>query len=349
MKKLFICLLAAMLLTTSALAETLTLEGTLVATQSTAVLSTAAGVIRDVSVQAGDHVAAGQTIAALMEKTIYAETSGTVKIFGEPGESVETVTTRNGAVMYLIPDSKYTVSASTRNAYDEPENKIIHPGETVYVRCTTNSEHTGTGVVIALDGSSYTVEITQGSFEDGETVYIFRDPAYAATSRIGKGTADYTDPVAYTGTGMVAQLLVRDGVHVEKGTPLFSTIEAPAYNGNQQSPVNGTVASVAVTPGTAVEEGSLLAVIYPDDAQRLQILADEVDLRSIAAGQQVTLTFTNGVVAQGQVESISGIPYAAEDATEGTEDSTVCFPVLVSFVPEGPVAYGMTAQVHLSE
>lgn len=160
MKKLFICLLAAMLLTASALAETLTLEGTVVATQSTAVLSTAAGVIRDVSVQAGDHVAAGQTIAALMEKTIYAETSGTVKIFGEPGESVETVTTRNGAVMYLIPDSKYTVSASTRNAYDEPENKIIQPGETVYVRCTTNSEHTGTGVVIALDGSNYTVEIT---------------------------------------------------------------------------------------------------------------------------------------------------------------------------------------------
>lgn len=68
MKRLFICLLAAMLLATSALAEPLTLEGTVVAVRSTAVLSTAAGVIRDVSVQAGDHVTAGQAVAALMEK-----------------------------------------------------------------------------------------------------------------------------------------------------------------------------------------------------------------------------------------------------------------------------------------
>ena len=349
MKRLFICLLAAMLLATSALAEPLTLEGTVVAVRSTAVLSTAAGVIRDVSVQAGDHVTAGQAVAALMEKTIYAEASGTVKIFGEPGESVETVTTRNGAVMYLMPDSKFTISASTRNAYDQPENKIIHPGETVYVRCNANSEHTGIGMVISLNGSSYTVEITQGDFEDGETVYLYRDPAYATTSRIGKGTIAYADPVAYTATGMVARLMVNDGDHVEKGTALFSTIETTAYNGNQQSPVNGTVASVEVMPGTAVEEGALLAVIYPDDALRLQILADEVDLRSIAPGQQVTMTFTNGVVAQGQVEYISGIPYAAEEVTEEAEDDTSLFPVLVSFATDSPIAYGMTAQAHISE
>ena len=348
MKKLFLCLLAALLLTTSALAEPLTLEGTVVATQSTAVLSTAAGVIRDVSVQAGDHVAARQTIAALMEKTIYAEVSGTVKIFGEPGESVETITARNGAVMYLMPDSKFTISASTRNAYDAPENKIIQPGETVYVRCTTSSEHTGTGVVIALNGSSYTVEITQGDFEDGETVYLYRDPAYPAASRIGKGTVAYADPVAYTGTGMVAQLMVHDGDHVEKGTALFSTLKASAYNGTQQSHVSGTVASVGVTPGTAVEEGSLLAVIYLDDALRLQILADEVDLRSIVPGQQVVLNFASGMTAQGQVESISGMPYTAEDAAEENED-TAYFPVYVSFTAEAPVACGMTAKIQLSE
>ena len=288
-------------------------------------------------------------MAALREKTVYAEAPGTVKIFGEPGESVETVTTRNGAVLYLTPDSKFTISASTRNAYDQPENKIIHPGETVYVRCTANSEHTGIGMVIALSGSSYTVEITQGDFEDGETVYLYRDPAYATTSRIGKGTIAYADPVAYTATGMVARLMVNDGDHVEKGTALFSTIETTAYNGNQQSPVNGTVASVEVMPGTAVEEGALLAVIYPDDALRLQILADEVDLRSIAPGQQVTMTFTNGVVAQGQVEYISGIPYAAEDATEEGEDTPTYFPVYVSFAADAPVTCGMTAQVQFGE
>lgn len=347
MKKFLMLLLTLMLLAAPALADTLSLEGTVVSTQSTAILAGASGVIRDVTVQAGDSVTPGQTVATLMETITYAETAGTVTIFGEAGESAETVTERNGAVMYLSPDSKFTISASTRNAYDEPENKIIRPGETVYVRCTANNDHTGTGVVIALSGSSYTVEITQGTFEDGESVYLFRDPAFAATSRIGRGTAAYADPLACTGSGMITQLLVSDGAHVEKGTPLFSTVNASAFSGLFRSHIAGTVASVNVTPGTQVEEGAILAVVYPDHARLLQILADEIDLRGITPGQQLTLTFTNGVIAQGQVDYISCLPYTPEESTE--EDSDACFPVYVTFSAEAPVAYGMTATVTQGE
>lgn len=351
MKKVLICLLAMVLLVSTAMAEGAALEGTVVATRSAAVLAPAAGVVQDVLVQAGQHVTAGQEVAALMETIAYAEVSGAVKLFGQEGESVETITTRYGAVMYIEQDLQFSISASTRNAYDDPANKIIHPGEKVYIRCTTNSEHTGAGEVTAISGSSYTVEVTEGSFADGEGVYIYRSEDHAATSRIGKGTANYADAVACTGTGTgsVAEIFVADGDHVEEGTPLFSTVEASAYSADIRTAASGTVATLDVTPGTAVEAGALVATVYPDDAIRLEILADEIDLRSLAVGQSVTVTFANGVVAQGQVESISGLQYVAETTEEGEEDNTAYFPVYVAFQTDAPIACGMTAKVTIAE
>ena len=349
MKKVLICLLAMVLLVSTAMAEGAALEGTVVATRSAAVLAPAAGVVQDVLVLAGQHVAAGQEVAALMETIAYAEVSGTVKLFGQEGESVETVTTRYGAVLYIEQDLQFSVSASTRNAYDAPANKIIHPGEKVYIRCTTNNEHTGVGEVTAVSGSSYTVEVTEGDFADGEGVYLYRSEDYANTSRIGKGTANYADAVACTGTGSVAEIFVADGDHVEEGTPLFSTVEASAYSADIRTAVSGTVATLDVTPGAAVEAGALVATIYPDDAIRLEILADEIDLRSLAVGQSVTVAFANGVTAQGQVESISGLQYVAETTEEGEEDDTAYFPVYVAFQTDTPIACGMTAKVTLGE
>ena len=350
MKKLFICLLAAMLFITPALAD-VTLEGTVVATRSAAVLAPAAGVVQDVLVQAGDHVSVGDEVATLQATVTYAEAPGTVKLFGQEGESVATLTSRYGAVLYMAPDQQFTVSASTRNAYDEPENKIIHPGETVYLRCTSNSEHTGVGMVTALSGTSYTVEITQGSFEDGESVYVYRSEDHTATSRIGKGTANYADAVAYTGseTGSVAEIFVADGDHVEAGAPLFSTVESSAYSTELCSTVAGTVASLSVTPVTALEANAMVATISPDEALRLEILADEYDLRSLPVGQSVTLAFGNGLTVQGQVERISGVQYTVESTEEEETDDTVYFPVYVAFQTDGPIACGMTAKVTVGE
>lgn len=351
MKKLLTCLLACLMLTTAALAETVTLEGTVVATQSTAVLSTAAGTISEVVVQAGDRVAAGQEIAVLLGTTTYAEVSGTVKLFGETGESVETLTDRYGAVLYIEQDCQYTISASTRSAYDNPANKIIHPGETVYVRCS-GGDHTGIGFVTTVKGTSFTVEITEGEFDDDESVYVFRSEDYASSSRLGKGSAAYNTALAYTGsgTGSITQLHVTDGAHVNEGDPLFTTVEASAYDQCLSASVSGTVASISVAPGDAVEQGALIATIHPASSLRLEILADEIDLRSITLGQTVTLTFSNGNTVEGQVERISGLQYVEEttDEEESTDD-TAYFPVYVTFPADETIACGMTAKVAIEK
>lgn len=342
MKKALAWLLVSLMCLTPALAESISLEGTVVATRSSAVLSPSAGVVQDVLVQSGDRVTSGTEIATLMETVTYAEISGTVRVCAEAGESAETVVSRNGAVVYIQPDALYTVSASTKNAYDQLENKIIELGEKVYVRSTSVTSRTGMGTVTAINDSSYTVELTQGNLAVSDSVYIYRSSDYDSTTRIGKGTATYCYPVAYSGTGTVSQILTEDGAYVRKGAPLFSTIAAgTAYSTDIRSTVSGTVASIAAEPGTALEAGSLVATVYPDDAIRLEVLADEIDLRSLPLGQKVTLTFANGITAQGTVERISGVQHTSESE----EDDTVYFPVYIAFQTEEQIACGMTAKV----
>lgn len=350
MKKFLICLMALMLSAFPALAETATMDGTVVSIESIAVLAPAAGIIRDVTVQAGNHIEAGTEIAALYDQAVYAEQSGTIKVFGAEGESVETLTARYGAVVYIEPDCRYTISASTRNAYDAIENTIIHPGETVYLRCSTdNYEHTGIGMVTAVSGSSYTVEITEGAFTDSETVLIYRSSGYEATTRIGKGTTSYNGPVAYTGSGTVNSIYVEDGMHVEAGDILYRTLDVSAFDQNMISNATGTVAAIHVAAGDAVEQGALIAEIYPDSAMRIEVTAEEQDLKNIQVGSMVTISFTNGVMAQGQVERISGVQQETESTDDDEDDDTVYFSVYVSFTATQDISYGMTAKVSTSD
>ena len=125
MKKLLACALALLMIFSVALAEGKTYEGTVVSTKTEAVLATAAGVIGEVSYQAGERIAAGSEVAALRETTVYAEQDGRVTIFGSEGESVETLTSRYGAVVYLEPVRQLKLTGSTSYAYDAVETYFI--------------------------------------------------------------------------------------------------------------------------------------------------------------------------------------------------------------------------------
>ena len=109
--------------------------------------------------------------------------------------------------------------------------------------------------------------------------------------------------------------------------------------------VNGIVAGVSVNPGDAVEQGALIATIYPDSAMRLAIQADEYDLRKIKLGAPVQLNFASGVSVAGVVERIAGVQYTPAETDEEETDDTVYFQVYVSFEPNDYIAYGMTAKV----
>lgn len=341
MKKLLACLMILTLAVSPALAESITLDGTVISTETIPVMSAADGVLNAVFWQVGYHVDADEEAVSLYSVGVYADQPGTVKVMGAEGESVAALAARYGAVLYIEPDCQYTISANVNNAYDDIANKIIHPGEIVYLRCNSNGEHTGVGVVTSVSGNSYAVEVTEGIFESGEIVQIFRNEACSQKARIGRGSASHASPVAYagTGTGRVYSVNVEDGAHVETGDLLYRTIETEnTYR--ISSDVAGTVAAVRVAPGDAVTVGAVVADIYPDEAMRLEIAVPENDLRNVRIGTKVSIEFTGGETTEGEIDWISSVAQANLD-----EEDDVYFTAYVRFDATETVRYGMTAKV----
>lgn len=338
---------AAVLMTGSALAEFVSFSGTVVAKETTDVLADIGGTIDGVNVIAGQAVSAGDALARFRTTKVCATADGTVTgIFAVPGDSADTATTNYGAVLYVEPTYQYTIACSTDSSYDAEENKLVHVGETVSLKCYSDGDHTGTGTVTAVSGTDFTVRVDSGTFLVGETVSAFRDSAYASTSRVGRGTVSRTNPVAYTGSGSIVNIAVTDGQTVARGDLLFETLDG-AFDGLYMSgldiisPVSGTVAEVKATEDSALAKGDTAFVIYPDGGMWIEAAISESDLDGIAVGDPVTIEFTwnedDDVTYPGTVVMISAI---------GTEsDSGVTYPVYISFTPDETVKYGMTVVV----
>lgn len=340
-------LIALMLLGTAASAEELELTGTVSATQTITLTSPAAGKVESCSVAPGDHVDAGATLLTLQTTKVYAEQDGTVRIFGQPGDSVTALTTRYGGVAYVEPAQRYTIAGSTKNAYDSDDNRLIHPGETVYLRSYNNYNLKGTGTVTAVSGTSYTVEVDGNAFVSGTTVNIYRDSAYAATSLLGNGKVTQSTAVVYGGTGYLVNLHVENGQQVSAGDLLYETLEGSFPPGTTDINVifaeqAGVVATVTTGKGKQVAVDEAVIELYPDAGMRIVVSVPEGDLSRIDPGMTVQYLLPgeedSADPLTGTVEKISLLPDDA--ATYGTTYT-------VSIIPESvaPLRYGMTLTV----
>lgn len=350
-------LLATLLLSLSlspALAATVSVNGSVVSTQTETITTALGGTVAQVLAAPGDHLSAGGALLTLETEKVYALQDGIVRLFGQVGDSAETLTERYGAVAYVEPDAPFTLSASTRKAYDADENKIIHPGETVYLRSTADVKVTGVGVVTTVSGSSYTVEMLSGDLISDDAAYIFRDPEFATESRIGRGSVTRTDPIAYTGTGVVAAYAVQDGSHVKKGDVLFETLSG-SYAGNGGSlqtvtvPRSGVVASISAARGGALTEGGTVAEFYADEDLRVEAAVSETDLSAFQVGAPVTLSLTyleDGAFSlSGVVERISRVGTASESG----ESEEASFAVIIQPDSTENLYYGMNVVVETTD
>lgn len=353
MKKWIAFVLCVLLTGASALADTVTMNGTVVATGSETITSAAGGKVEQVLASAGDHVSAGDVLATIATTKVYAQQDGTAYIFGEPGDAAETVITRYGAVAYVEPACTYTISASTKNAYDKEENRIVHPGETVYLRAYLDQKRTGTGLITIIDGSSYTVEVVSGDFNTDETVLVYRDAAFAVDSRLGKGTISRAALIAYEGTGSIVSYAVQDGQTVKKGDLLFETVEGEFIPGAAIScdvlaPVDGVLTAVNVTEGSSLSAEGSVATLNPDAGMRVEATVPESELEHIAVGGKVKVEFTyvrdGEMVLTGVVEKISLL---AAEASEDTEEAS--YTVTIRLDSTENVRYGMNVVVTTME
>ena len=352
-KTLSILLLAALMtgcLSSAALAYEL--NGTVVSAVTQNITSVYGGTVDQVLVYPGQTVRAGETVATLKTAKVYAKENGRVYFFGSAGDDGETLTGTYGAVAYLEPEIAYSVTGSTKYAYDSAANKTIHPGETVMLR-STEGDSTGRGLITSVADSSFEVLVTSsGDLLSGDTVNIFRSGNYQATNRIGRGRVVRRGPVAYDAVGIITSYAVTSGQKVNKGDLLFETLTG-AYQGDSEgftlikAPVDGVIASVAVNPGAAVAEGGDIVTLYPLNTLRVEVAAPESDWVSIHVGDpvKVELTYANDgdKTLNGQVEYISIVGTAS--TTEETDEATFSVYIALTDSDLNGVAYGMNAIV----
>lgn len=326
MKKLFalcIALMLAILPLGAAMAETIMIYGTVINTQPQSVVCTADGTIEQVNVTVGDRVTGGSVIATVETNKVYATTDGIVYLFGEAGDKVSDITAQYGAVAYISPAQPYTITATATDRNGQAVSVV--PGETVYLRCYKDGKHTGVGILAKLEQNKYTVIVTEGEFVTNETVSIYRDAAYADTSRIGRAKVTKADMVACQGDGYLVKFHVQNGATVEKGTLLYETISGSFAPGSTQhdkvvAPTNGIVSAVYQKAGsqlsgaapapvtaqttddkktadkdttisTAAPDSSItahvIAEVYPDSSLRIVAYAPESVLSEIHVNDTV--------------------------------------------------------------
>lgn len=345
-KRIVLFALALMTCSSLALTENISFEGTVTASYTHEVYAASSAIVENVPVTAGDRIAAGDAVAALRTTKVYAEEDGTVRaVFGQAGVSADTVTENYGAAIYMEGHVVYTVSASTANAYDSVETKLVHAGETVYLRSRAEESRTGTGVITTMDGTDYQINVTEGDFLIGENVNVYRSADYADKQRIGKGTVARNAPIAVTGTGRIVSIAVKAGDEIKRGDLLMETLDGSGSTAVMKAGVSGVVAQVNVTQGASVAENDVAAVIWPDDAMQIEAVINEADLAFIAPGDTVTLIFNwnadSGETFSGTVRSISAV------ADADSEDTV--FAACIAFEPNENVRYGMNVTVAVQE
>ena len=344
---LSLLLIALMLLGTAASAEELELTGTVSALQAITLTSPAASKVESCTVSAGDRVEAGTALLTLQTAKVYAEQDGTVRIFGQPGDSVTALTTRYGGVAYVEPAQRYTISASTKRAYDADDNKRIHAGETVYLQSSSNTKDVTTGTVTAVASSNYTVEVDGDTFESGTSVNIFRNADYSSASKIGNGKVAQADAVIYAGSGYLVQLHVQNGQQVSAGDLLYETLEGNFVPGTAHMNViandqPGVIAAVNTGKGKTVAADEAVIELYPDAGMRIAVSVPENDLPRLKPGMSVQYLLPgeddSADPLTGTVEKISLLPDA--DSTYGTTYTVYIIPETAE-----PLRYGMTLTV----
>lgn len=347
MKKILSMLLCALLLAMApaALAEGIEIEGTVQPARVLSITAPYSGMVGDFSAKAGDVIAEGEEIFPLGTKKVYAQVNGVVSgLFALPGDNAAAAAARYGALCYIERDMLLEAACSTMGADTDMEDKIVHPGETVYLKSTQSSSRDGEGRVTAVTAEGYTVEVTdEGDLRIGESIKVYRDKDHEADSCIGSGRTSLIAPEAITADGYVLACHVSEGQVVARGDLLFEMVSDPLENmqGGASAavmPQDGVLLSVSAQSGMQAAQHSVLATYCPAGEYELVCPVDEADLAQVKIGTRVNIVLDayEDTPVEGEIVKIAS---AADESGE--------YAVTVKLLDVQNVRIGMTATVAL--
>lgn len=342
---------AMMVFAPAALAEesVISMSGTLQPAEIEVITAPMTGSVIECVAEAGDLLKAGSTMLMIDTVRVYAPCDGMVAgLRAEEGDSLTAVQAIYGAAMYVEPESEYVISASTTNAYDSNENRMIHVGETVYLTSVNNSSRTGVGLITSVTGENYTVEVMESNIRLNETCRVSRDEGSDETKgRIGQGKTQRNNPVAIQAEGSVVKLHVREGDEVKKGDLLMEL----APDMQAEKPVSAVKAekdcimlNVMASEGGVVQKGQPVAQVFEAGRLCAVVQACEDDLLGLEVGGEVIVTLDidpEEYMYEGVIEKISYVP--VETLTGAA------YEVTVSFENDKFVRMGMSVTVETAE
>lgn len=324
----------------SAAALGATANASIVAPQTAKIVAPFAGTLRPLDLTMGDSVAAGDVLFEIDTIPVYAQQAGTVAaVLADKGDDASGVISRHGSLAVIEPELALYIDASTTDAYDDDDNKYLHAGETLYLKCGNEK---GEGRVTSVSGKNYVVEILSGSYDVGDTVRCFRESAMPSDSETGRGKVKRYPDATVQASGRVAKVHVQQGDKVEVGDLLFEMIDEQSAKDASaviKAPVSGAITLMQAASGTQVYRGMLLCEIADLGKLELSAEVDELDLPSIRVGDVLSYTLDayGETIFSGKVTEIRPIGNARQNATYF--DVRITAPQDVSVLP------GMNATV----
>ena len=320
MKKKLLSFAALLLLLTLSAACALgaTANAVIVAPQTAKITAPFSGTLLPFDLTAGDEVAAGDTLFTMDTVPVYATQSGTVSaVFAKAGDDASGVIAHYGSLAVIEPTRALYVAADNSQAYDDDENRYLHAGETLYLKCGSEK---GTGLVTSVSGNAYTVEILTGSFDVGDTVRCYRESGTPSDSETGRGRVTRYPDISIAAEGRIAAVHVKAGDTISVGDLLFEVIDGQSAKGAPLSltaPVSGAITALSTASGAQVYRGQLLCEIADLTQLELSAEVDELDLSAISVGSALTFTLDAyaGETFSGMVTEIRPVGITRQNAT----------------------------------
>ena len=289
----------------------------------------------------GDTVDKDAILFQMMTARVTAPEDGTVRgLFVGAGESADAAMSTYGAVAALEPARLDRMHASYRTAPNEEDCRHVHVGQPLWFRY--GGEY-GTGVVVAVSGESYEVEILTGKYDIDDNITLYKADTYDYHDRVGEGIVYKRDDVSIRASGTVSEVLAFPGDSVKKGDTLMTLLSADADIGMTpgiRAEAPGVLSAVAVVSGQQVWKGQLLARISRTDALEIAADVDEMDLNGLKVGDKlpVTLDTNEAKILTGTVTEISGLGVPRQNAAYYTVHLVV---------DESGLMLGQSASVYL--
>ena len=295
-----------------------TANATIVAPHTAKVTAPFSGMLKPFDLVMGDTVTAGDLLFAFDTVPVYATSDGTVAaLFAKVGDDASGVMARYGTLAVMEPENPLYVAASTAQAYDDEENRYIHAGETLYLKCGSEK---GRGRVTSVNGSDYVVEILDGDYDLGDTIRCYRESGFDTDSETGRGRAMRYADSTVSAMGRIVAVHIAEGDEVKTGDLLFEVVDAQAPVGvslDLTASVSGAVSMLSTLSGAQVYRGQLLCEIADLTTLELSAQVDELDLDDVRVGDVLayTLDAYAGETFTGTVTQIRPIGSARQNAT----------------------------------